>query len=369
VLTPFDDYPVHQTPLPLAHAGGGHPDFYDRFWFNGYTEDFYFAVALGIYPNRGIIDAAFAVVHDGWQRSVFASGRMPLDPTQTRVGPISIDITEPLRVNRVRVDSADLGITADLEFRARTAAFSEPRQTLLNGTRPVMDVTRLAQLGQWNGTIGLPEASLTLGPAAVYGTKDRSWGIRPVGEPAPAAPSRTIPQIFFLWAPLNFATECLHFMTFEHADGTAWARTAVVLPVIGPDAPVYGPGTEAELIEESRHEVRWAPGLRRSQGATLTLSRAGQPETVQLEPLLTFRMRGAGYLHPTWGHGRWHDELAVGGEEHKVAELDTLDPTCIHVQQVVRATWGEQTGLGVLEQLAIGPHAPSGFRDLFDGAA
>ena len=255
MLTPFDDYPLHQTPLPVAHAGGGHPDFYDRFWFNGYTEDYYFAVALGIYPNRGIIDAAFAVVHDGWQRSVFASGRMPVDPTRTRVGPVSIDITEPLRVNRVHVEAADLGITADLEFRARTAVFSEPRQTLLDGTRPVMDVTRLAQLGQWKGAIGLPQASLALGADAVYGTKDRSWGIRPVGQPAPAAPARTVPQIFFLWAPLNFAEECLHFMTFEHADGTAWAKTAAVLPVIGPDEPVYGPGTDAELIEGGR-----APG-------------------------------------------------------------------------------------------------------------
>lgn len=56
MLTPFDDYPVHQTPLPLAHVGDGHPDHYDRFWFNGYNEDLFFAVALGLYPNRGIID-------------------------------------------------------------------------------------------------------------------------------------------------------------------------------------------------------------------------------------------------------------------------------------------------------------------------
>jgi hypothetical protein len=369
VLTPFDDYPVHQTALPIAHAGGGHPDYYDRFWFNGYTDDYYFAVALGIYPNRGIIDAAFGVVHDGWQRSVFASGRLPLDPTQTRVGPISVEITEPLRVNRVRVDAADLGITADLTFRARTAAFSEPRQTLLDGTRPVMDVTRLAQLGEWSGSVGLPGTSIILDPDTVYGTKDRSWGIRPVGQPAPAAPSRSVPQIFFLWAPLNFAAECLHFMTFEDAAGKAWAKTAAILPVIGKDAAVYGPGTEAEPIEDARHQVRWAPGLRRSRGATLAFSRAGEPQTVQLEPLLTFRMRGAGYMHPTWGHGRWHDELAVAGEQHRVEELDTADPTCIHVQQVVRATWGGQTGLGVLEQLAIGPHVPSGFRELFDGAA
>jgi hypothetical protein len=368
VLTPFDDYPVHQTPLPIAHAGGGHPDHYDRFWFNGYTEDCYFAVALGLYPNRGVIDAAFGVVHDGWQRSVFASGRMPLDPACTRVGPISIEITEPLRVNRVLVDAADLGITADLTFRARTAAFSEPRQTLMDGTRPVMDVTRLAQMGQWAGAVGLRGTSLPLDAATVYGTKDRSWGIRPVGQPAPAAPPRTPPQIFFLWAPLNFADECLHFMTFEDAEGKAWAKTAAVLPVIGTDAPVYGPGTEAERIDEAQHRVRWAPGLRRSRDAALTLSRGGRAETVELEPLLTFRMRGAGYMHPAWAHGRWHDELAVAGEQHRVEELDTPDPSCVHVQQVVRASWGERTGLGVLEQLVIGPHAPSGFRDLFGGA-
>ena len=60
--------------MPIAQAGNGHPDFYDRFWFNGYTEDLFFALAMGSYPNRGVIDAAFSVVHDGVQRSVFASG-------------------------------------------------------------------------------------------------------------------------------------------------------------------------------------------------------------------------------------------------------------------------------------------------------
>ena len=77
VLSPFDDYPIHQVAAPIAHAGGGHPDFYDRFWFNGYTDEFFFAVAFGTYRNRGVIDAAFSVVSDGQQRSVFASGRAP----------------------------------------------------------------------------------------------------------------------------------------------------------------------------------------------------------------------------------------------------------------------------------------------------
>src|ERR1700742_2792446 len=86
VLTPFDDYPIHQTPLPLAHPASGDPNHYDRFWFNGYTEDYYFAAGMAVYPNRGIIDGAFSVVHDGVQRSVFASGRIPADRGETRIG-------------------------------------------------------------------------------------------------------------------------------------------------------------------------------------------------------------------------------------------------------------------------------------------
>ena len=368
MLTPFDDFPIHQTPLPLAQAGGGHPDHYDRFWFNGYTESFYFAVALGIYPNRGVIDAAFSVVHDGVQRSVFASGRLPLDRTHTRIGPISIELSEPLRVNRVTVDAPDQGLQADLTYRARTPAYEESRQTRYNGTRLVMDVTRATQLGSWTGSVASGGRNLDMSATTIYGTKDRSWGIRAVGAPAPAAPEPVVPQIFFLWAPLHFDDECLHYLVFEDQTGAAWSKGAAVLPVIGDTGPVFG--TDLGIEEAAvTHAVRWAPGLRRSSGATLTLRRgSGDAEEIHLDPLLTFRMKGAGYFHPLWSHGSWHDELSVGGEEATVEDLDTVAPDCIHVQQVVRATWGARTGLGVLEQLAIGPHAPSGFSGLFDGA-
>jgi hypothetical protein len=70
-------------------------------------------------------------------------------------------------------------------------------------------------------------------------------------------------------------------------------------------------------------------------------------------------MQGAGYFHARWAHGRWHDELAVAGEAHSVEELDT--PDCFHVKQVMRAKWGPRVGLGVLEQIVIGPYAPGGF--------
>lgn len=370
MLTPFDDYTIHQTTLPIAQAGGGHPDHYDRFWFNGYTEDLYFAVALGTYPNRGVIDAAFSVVHNGVQRSVYASGPLPLDRTQTRIGPITVEIVEPLRTSRVIVDAPEHGLEADLTFHARTAAHEEPRQTMWAEDRLIMDVVRMTQLGSYSGSLSSGGTSIPIGGAStVYGTKDRSWGIRPVGHPAPAAPSKRVPQLFFLWAPLNFADECVHYIVFEDAEGVPWSTGAAILPVIGAGDGVYGPGTEGRPITAA-HAVDWAPGLRRSRGASLTIAEPGaEPQRIDLEPKVTFRMKGVGYMHPQYGHGIWHGGEVVAGEEHKVEDLDTMAFDCLHVQQVMKATWGERSGLGVLEQMVIGPHAPSGFRDFFDGAA
>jgi hypothetical protein len=366
VLTPLDDYPIHQTALPIAHPATGDPNHYDRYWFNGYREDFYFAFGMAVYPNRGIIDAAIATVYDGVQRSVFASGRMPADRTHTRVGPLSVDIVEPLRITHIHSDAADLGIGADVTFTARTVALEEPRQTMTNGPRLMMDSTRLTQWGTWSGAV--TTGGDTIDFEALYGTKDRSWGVRPVGQAAGAAPDANPPQLFFLWAPINYADRCTHFLCFEGPEGERIIGSQCILDVIGPGEPTWNADDRIRHLAGTVAEVRWANGLRRSEGATLRmLGHDGAEERVELEPLLTFRMRGLGYTHPTWGHAQWHGENAVGSEAHKVEELDNIEPWNIHVQQVMRARSRDGEGLGVLEQLAFGNHRPSGLTGILDG--
>jgi hypothetical protein len=80
-------------------------------------------------------------------------------------------------------------------------------------------------------------------------------------------------------------------------------------------------------------------------------------------------MRGLGYLHPEFGHGQWKGDLAIHADRWKVDDSAGVDPfRNLHVQQIVRATMGERVGVGVFEQLALGPHEPSGFTELLDGA-
>jgi hypothetical protein len=370
VLSRFDDYPIHQVAVPIAQAGGGHPDFYDRFWFNGYTDDMFFAVAMGSYPNRGVIDAAFSVVHDGVQRSVFSSGRAPDDRSVTRIGPISVDIVEPMRTTKVTVDAPEHGLGAELTFAARTAAYEEPRQTRYEGVRLQFDVTRATQFGSWSGAMHSGGTPVPIEGHTVWGCKDRSWGIRPVGAPAPMAPATHAPQLCFLWAPLNFPEAVVHYIVFEDADGLAWSEGGAILPIIGPADDTVGPDVRFEHIDDVRLDIEWESGLRRSRRAGISFARPGgiERETIDLAPQLTFRMSGVGYTHPTWGHGRWHDELVVEGESFSVEELDDTQFRNLHVQQVMRATWGDQVGLGVLEQLVIGSHRARGLTGLADGA-
>jgi hypothetical protein len=92
-----------------------------------------------------------------------------------------------------------------------------------------------------------------------------------------------------------------------------------------------------------------------------------------LEPLFEFHMSGLGYLSPEWGHGVWKGELAVDGERWDLPVGDPVAPQNVHVQAIVRATTsgalGHHEGIGILEQLAIGRHDPSGLTGIFDGFA
>ncbi len=369
MLHPLDDHPIHQTPEPLAHPATGDRNFYDRFFFNGYARDgsLFFAAAFGVYRNRAIVDAAFSVVQGGHQYAVHAS-RQGDGLGALRVGPIAIAIEEPLRTLRVRVDPNESGIEADLRFCATTVAVEEPRFVRREQGRLLMDLTRFTQFGSWEGSLRAGGESIAVTPAAVRGCRDRSWGIRSVGERA-AGPMLSAPQYFWLWAPLQFDDVCTHFDVNEDATGRRWHDNGVVVPLLRDASASLVDPTGLQSMRSVEHRIEWQPGTRRAMRAEIALiAHDGTRHAIALEPLATFQMCGIGYLHPEWGHGNWKGPEAVAAEHWKLADCNPLDPRFLHVQQLVRARWGAREGIGVLEQLVIGAHQPSGFTDLFDGA-
>ena len=367
MLTSFDDYPLHQTSAPIAHTASGDLNHYDRYFFNGYAKDatLYFGLAMGLYPNRQVVDAAFSVVHgpaaQREQVSVHASARAPIDRVDaTTVGPIRVEIVEPLRVLRLHVDAPEHALRAELTFTARTRAVEEPHFFLRQGVRTVFDYTRLTQWGAWQGWVEVDGVRHAVEPDDVIGSRDRSWGIRGVGERAAGAPGPP-PQFFWLWAPINFDDMAVHFDVNERADGRRWHETGLIVPL--------GDG-EPETVEHAGYELTWTPGTRSAASFRLDLRRyEAEPMSVTLEPIENFQMLGIGYLHPTWGHGMWKGELEVGGERWSLPVADPLALHHVHVQALCRAVRSDgAVGMGILEQLVLGPHAPTGLTGILDGA-
>ena len=376
MLSSFDDFPIHQTSRPVAHTATADLNHYDRYFFNGYTtapaqgtaDGLFFAVAMGLYPNRHVADAAISVVtgggtDDAEQINVRASQRAPSDRADAnQVGPIHVEVIEPLRVLRITVDAPEHGICADLRFEARSEPIEEPHFFHRVGVRVMMDYTRLTQFGRWDGWIEVDGVRHELSAGTTPGSRDRSWGVRPVGERASTGAPVADPQFYWLWAPVSFDTFCTHFDVNELSDGKRWHETGFIAP----------DGAAAEAVRDVDYRLTWRPGTRAAGHFELDLEPwVGDPSTITLEPLYEFQMAGLGYGHPEWGHGAWKGEHEVAGDRWRLPVEDPTAPHHVHVQTIVRATAagavGEHDGIGVLEQYAIGRHTPTGLEGFFDG--
>lgn len=360
MLTGGDDYPIHQTPEPVALVTDR--NFYDRYFFNGYSADqrLFFAAAMGFYPALDVVDAAFCVSIDGRQHNLRASARLNGERMRLSVGPVTVIIEQPLQRLRLRVAASDSPVHADIVFTGRHAPIEEPRFTRRNGSRLFMDYTRMTQNGHWSGAITLDGTPITLATDTV-GTRDRSWGIRPVGKPdAQPAPMPGGPQFFWLWTPSNFTDRSVFFHSNDDAAGAAWNRRAVIA---GDDGSMRHCDTPAASLD-------WVPGTRRVRQARIALD-AGT--ALQLTPSGTsFYMNGLGYTHPVWGHGMDHGDLETAYDVLDLAALADGDFANMHIQALADAVLTidgtQHHGRGIIEQLVIGPHAPSGLTGLFDPA-
>jgi hypothetical protein len=372
MLIKYDDLPLQQTAESLAYLDTSDRDAYGRYWFNGFAPDgaFYFGIAFAVYPNRDVMDCALSIVRkDGSQDSFRASRRCPFDRTEMTVGPFTLDITELMRVIRVTIDDNETGISADLTFTGNTPVHEEPTDRVRPAVRMVMKAKRYTQFGRWNGFISIKGQRQIIENA--YGIRDRSWGWRFSGEPQGGTHTLRPSQAFYLWSPMFWEDRCTHYGVWENAEGKSQKDFGQVFPLydVKDDFDPLDP-TGFREIKAGGHRLEFKDKPSRFvTGGEYDLIAGDDVLTVKLEVLLRFHMYGIGYSHPTWGHGMWKGEEAITSEHWNINDIDKSAKHFQHVQQVVRATSGDQVGYGVLEQAIVGDHHRYGFKGQTDEAS
>lgn len=358
MLTKGDDFPIHQTPEPIAYSGSDR-NFYDRYFFNGYSPDGseFVAVAFGVYPALNVADAHVSIIRGGVQYCLHASRVLGMERMALVVGPVRIEVIEPLQTLKVTLEQAE-GMACDLTFEGRAFPIEEPRFTRRNGPRMFMDYTRLTQNVRVSGWTEIDGDRRKTG-AGWTGTRDRSWGIRPVGAPDPqATPGGGIAGFFWQWTPLNFEDRSVFFHVNADTDGKPWNTRAVILPDgAGPEG---GWHTDAPRMEE----VAMQGATRHAVSGVLKIPLAQGEASVRITPKGVFLMRGIGY-GGEWRHGALKGELAVAREDLDLANTDMAAPENWHIQAISTVAMSvpgepDRAGVGVFEQLIAGPYRPYG---------
>ena len=362
---PLDEYPVHQAPLSMRHMATSDRNAYDRCYFNAHdrTGDVFLVTGLGVYPNLGVIDAYATVRRGHVQHTVRISDALGDDRMRQHVGPYRVEVVQPLERIRVVCEADDHGIGFDLVFSGSFAAVEEPAHVMRQGGRIILDAQRFAQVGTWSGVLRVQGEEIAVGEDTWVGTRDRSWGIRPVGEPE--LPGRQAaepdPAFGFWWTyvPLRFDDFAVVVIAQEDDDGERLLSEAV---------RVWGDGghPRIEQLGFPEFEIGYASGSRHPESARVHLGRRGAALTVDVDTLGYVALNcGPGYGgDPDWSHGQWRGR---GWVEGTTVRLD--DPAVAGrvpfgvVDHVARARCDGAEGWGMFEHGTFGRHRPSGFED------
>jgi hypothetical protein len=366
-LVPADELFVHQTTDTFATVGQSERSWTEKLWHSAFAPDGSLQVGLGmgIYPNRGVIDAYAGVSRGVEQWSVRAAGALDLAST-TSVGPITYEVLEPLKTSRFALAPNDvMPVSFDLVMRGEVPPGLEDRELSrsADGRRVDSDIMRFHHTGSvvegWVDVDGV-RTEMDGWVAA----RDRSWGVRyMIGDPP-----RDLPRASRGSGGAALAVWSCILMT--RPDGSRYAlhiyyrsEVSATGMKVGTQGAVEQPDGTREHVAAMHPTLSFDPVNRRFRGGQLAWTMAdgtARPLTLTTVGETGFHL-GAGLYFGYKGqwHGQWHGPEHVEGEH--IADCSSLDEAkqlhqirdcIIRVEDPV----GGGVGTGQAQTMVFGAH-------------
>lgn len=332
MLSPYDEFPVHQTSRTFAEVPSTDFSWDDGCYFGIFNpeEKLFLACGYRVNPNSDMI-GGFAILNiAGRQRSVRFS-RCWRSDMRTRIGPFSVEVVEPLRRLHLALADNDSGIAFDLDWTGVSPAVLEEHHDAQNRMRKTTDQSRYCQAGASSGFIALGDRRWAVEPDRWHAARDHSWGLyaerRPLSpDPkwlppkAPVGPQRSL-RFWIIFRSEPFSG---FYHLHEDSEGVRRQFDDVFGTPLG-GAITRGWSGESFAIVDARHRAEYHPGTKVLKNVEMTLTDARGGVWTQL-----FETAGPPWLGQTSGYypGGWKDGGNVHtyhGSEELALEWDEFD--------------------------------------------
>ena len=355
MLLGIDEHPYHQITDTFAAVAGSDPQWNDGHYIT--LCDSAGTVCLTsnvrLYQNNDVLDGFVCLRHEGRQHNIRLSRRLRPNMDHLGVGPLRIELVEPMRTLRLVLDENAYGIAVDVTCRTTAGPHLDPIEITRIDGRLISERATYEVTGECTGTVSVDGRRIELESASFF--RNHSWGYQPGRGGARAGAPDGRPRRL---------TGVRQWVLFHMPDHGGYYFTDP-RPRAASDKGAILIGDRSIAVRSIRHDLQFYDGDRRLRSGSFELvDDEGTARSYDLEDLGWVYCQGGGYF------GGFDDHLGQGvyrGEYHEEGETwDVSHPTQVvddagrsfefdhaWAESFVRVRSGAASGLGHFECVVI----------------
>lgn len=316
----MDEYPFHQFTNTFAAVTGSDPSWNDGHYVCAADQagQVAFTSNLRLYSNNDVMDGFVCLRMDDRQYNVRVSRRLRPKMDELRVGPLRLEIIEPLQAVRLVLDDNRFGVTLDVTCHSTTVPYLGPAEITRVDGRLVSERITYEQPGECEGWVQVGDRRVVLERSSSSFFRNHSWGYQPGrGGPRPYGAPLPNRRVAGRRQWVLFHTPDHGGFFFDDPSGRAASGKGAIL-TDGAVVPVVRTEHELEFYDEGRRV------------------RSGQFRLTDIDGVQReYRFRDLGWVYCQGGgyFGGFDDKLGQGvyrGEYHEEGEVwDVSHPTTI----------------------------------------
>lgn len=278
MLTPYDEFPVHQYSRPFSELPSTDISWDDGYYFGVYSAEakLFLFTGMRINPNADIVGGYAGINLNGIQHTVRLS-RIWRPDFNTAIGPLSYEFTRPMEEIRLVLEPNDSELEFDLRWIALAPPHLEAHHSAQNRMRTTTDQTRYTQGGTVSGHIIFKGERFEVKPMEWFGSRDHSWGLYAGRDPLrtdprwlPPAEVPAVRRSMRFWLPFQTPEYSGFYQFHEDAKGNQLKMNDIFGTPFEGAVHMGMDGPKLKFVS-ARHELFLKPGTRSFSHGTVHL--------------------------------------------------------------------------------------------------